>query len=347
MNSGQRTARRLAARSDSVCNSCLARLSLGSAASQIRTAATAAAVAPTSPAASTTPAADASGPPAPQQAYQLRAGVVLSRAPILTRSLHPFEKAFFLYQRRLNERLALPFTRYFYYKKGTPADREWKRKAKQRLTPARDIGVYNAYSETGWNDELLVGDRTSEPEEQVEALIRDAEGGEVKEGEQRKETGQEIAVQRPLPRATEADQKGDQTSLNRQLDKGLYLLIKNKAGQWKFPEDLIQGKEGLHQAAERVIVQAGGINMNTWVVGNAPIGHYSSNFPKAITNSSRNAEEVGEKVFFMKARILAGQADVSNNTFGNSEFKWLSKEEIQKVVTPKYWSSIKNMLAER
>lgn len=272
MNSGQRTARRLAARSgmrhehtssnrgreeltaspDSVCNSCLARLSLGSAASQIRTAATAAAVAPTSPAASTTPAADASGPPAPQQAYQLRAGVVLSRAPILTRSLHPFEKAFFLYQRRLNERLALPFTRYFYYKKGTPADREWKRKAKQRLTPARDIGVYNAYSETGWNDELLVGDRTSEPEEQVEALIRDAEGGEVKEGEQRKETGQEIAVQRPLPRATEADQKGDQTSLNRQLDKGLYLLIKNKAGQWKFPEDLIQGKEGLHQVSRRL-----------------------------------------------------------------------------------------------
>ena len=170
----------------------------------------------------------------------------------MTRTLHPFEKAFFLYQRRLNERLALPFTRYFYYKKGTPGDREWKRKAKQRMTPARDIGVYNAYGETGWNDELLVGDRTSEPEDQVEALIRDAEGiaigGDAKEGEgQKKETGQEIAVQRPLPRVTEADQQGSQTSLDRSLDQSLYLVIKNKDGRWRFPEDVVRGKEGLHQ----------------------------------------------------------------------------------------------------
>jgi large subunit ribosomal protein L46 len=184
----------------------------------------------------------------------LKTSVVLSRAPVLTRSLHPFEKAFYLYQRRLNERLALPFTRYFYYKKGTPADREWKRKAKQRLTPARDIGVYNAYGDNGWNDELLIGDRTSEPEEQVEALIRDAEGltigGEAPEGEsQKKDTSQDIAVQRPLPRATEADQKGDQTSLNRALDQSLYLLVKNKDGRWRFPEGLIEGREGLHQVS--------------------------------------------------------------------------------------------------
>lgn len=239
---------------DSVCNSCLARLSIVSSARQTRTAATAA-VAVSSPSVTTPTNSDASNSPITQQAYQLRASVVVSRAPVLTRSLHAFEKAFFLYQRRLNERLALPFTRYFYYKKGTPAEREWKRKAKQRLTPARDIGVYNAYGETGWNDELLVGDRTSEPEEQVEALIRDAEGlnisGEAEEGEGRKDTGQDIAVQRPLPRATEADVQGDQTSLNRQLDKSLYLLVKNKDGRWRFPEDVLQGKEGLHQVSER------------------------------------------------------------------------------------------------
>lgn len=173
---------------------------------------------------------------------------------MLTRALHPFEKSFFLYQRRLNERLALPFTRYFYYKKGTPGDREWKRKAKARMTPARDIGVYNAYGETGWNDELLVGDRTSEPEEQVEALIRDAEGiaidGDAREGEgQKKDTSQEIAVQRPLPRVTEADKAVDETSLNRLLDRSLYLLVKNKSGRWVFPEDIVQGREGLHQVS--------------------------------------------------------------------------------------------------
>lgn len=237
---------------DSVCNSCLARLSTPS---LHRTAATAAVVAPI-PSVQRPATVDASGSPVAQQAYQLRAGVVVSRAPVLTRPLHPFEKAFFLYQRRLNERLALPFTRYFYYKKDTPADREWKRKAKQRLTPARDIGVYNAYGETGWNDELLVGDRTSEPEEQVEALIRDAEGfatgEEAKEGEGKaKDKSQEVEVQRPLPRITEADQKGDQTSLNRLLDRSLYLLVKNKDGRWRFPEDSIRGKEGLHQVSKK------------------------------------------------------------------------------------------------
>lgn len=110
--------------------------------------------------------------------------------------------------------------------------------------------MYNAYGETGWNDELLVGDRTSEPTEQVEALIRDAEGGDAKDGEGvRKDSSQEIAVQRPLPRATEADEKGDQTSLNRKLDMSLYLLVKGKDGRWRFPEDVVQGKEGLHQVS--------------------------------------------------------------------------------------------------
>lgn len=182
----------------------------------------------------------------------------MSRPPLLTRPLHPFEKAFYLYQRRLNERLALPFTRYFYYKKGTPADAEWKRKAKTRLTPARDIGVYNAYGKEGWNDELLVGDETSEPEAQVEALVRDAEGittkGGVAEGAgQKKDTRQDISIARPLSRTTEADAKDDQKSLDRRLDQTLYLLVKNKDGRWRFPEDTIRGKEGLHTVSDHVV----------------------------------------------------------------------------------------------
>jgi len=148
----------------------------------------------------------------------------------------------------LNERLALPFTRYFYYKKGTPGDREWKRKMLLRKTPARDVGVYNAYSESGWNDEVLVNDKTSEPESQVEALIRDAEGTDGEAGAKR-ETSQDIVVQRPLPRVTEQDQKGEQTSLNRLLDRTLYLLVKNKNGVWRFPEDEIKGAEGLDQVS--------------------------------------------------------------------------------------------------
>lgn len=124
---------------------------------------------------------------------------------------------------------------------------EWKRKIKQRLTPARDIGVYNAYGREGWNDEVLVGDQTAEPEVQVEALIRDLEHKGEEEGEKKETESNEMAVQRPLSRVTGADKSNDERSLDRQMERSLYLLVQNAAGKWRFPEDTLQGREGLHQ----------------------------------------------------------------------------------------------------
>jgi large subunit ribosomal protein L46 len=204
----------------------------------------------------------------PQTSYVVNAGIVLSRPPLITRDLHPFESAFFLYQRRLNERTALPFTRYFYIKKDTPADLEWKRKLRQRLTPARDIGRYKGYGEEAWNDEVLVGAREREVEWQVERLLEDAEqtGKEgatesskeegKKEGEHKEEKtvakvdpGKKViehtTFERPMPRITEADEKGDVKSLNRQLQRTLYLVVRNKEGRWMFPQDRM-AKESLH-----------------------------------------------------------------------------------------------------
>lgn len=207
----------------------------------------------------------------PQKAFRLACSPVLSRSPLITRELTSFEKAFYLYQKRLNERLALPFTRYFYYKKGTPADVEWKRKAKARKgVAARDIGLYNAYTEESWNDEVLVGSRLGEPDEVVERLIRDAQGkdieqaqlqgdaeagkteisGDAKAGEGVRKPVGEVAVERPAPRTTEADQKNDLRSLSRRLDRALYLLVKRKDGSWRFPEDRVYGRENLHQVCD-------------------------------------------------------------------------------------------------
>ena len=167
---------------------------------------------------------------------------MLSRPPLLTRDLHPFEKAFYLYQRRLNERLALPFTRYFYYQKDTPADIDWKKKIKERLTAARDIGVYNAYGKEGWNDELLVGAKESEPEAQVEALLKDAEVEAEDEGPVKK-----AKVEKPMPRVTEADTSGDTRSLNRLMARTLYLVVKGSEGGWGFPSGVLMGKESLQR----------------------------------------------------------------------------------------------------
>ena len=238
---------------------------------------------------------------------------------------------------------------------------------KERKTPARDIGLYNAYGDEGWNDELLVGDKVSEPEEQLERLLKDAEvevterdiegGGEVVKKEQ---------VERPMPRVTEADKAGDMKSLNRALQKTLYLVVKGREGQWVFPSAELERQESLHtvschhlaiarawdakcelQGAERIIVQTGGLNMNTWVVGNIPIGHQIYNYAQGIVDKKRGLVLRGEKIFFMKARILAGQANLEDNKFELEDFQWLAKEEIQKAFNPRNWNAVKNVLPER
>lgn len=178
--------------------------------------------------------------------YKLRASVLTSRPPQITRDLTPFEKAYFLYQRRLNERLALPFTRYFYYQRGTPGDVGWKRKIKERLTPARDIGKYSAYGDEGWNDELLVGETISEPSEQLKSLCQDAEAETASRGQAGAELKKEV-VERPSPRRTEADEHDDMKSLSRALDQTLYLVVKeNDKEGWSLPSSCLTGKESLH-----------------------------------------------------------------------------------------------------
>lgn len=85
--------------------------------------------------------------------------------------------------------------------------------------------------------------------------------------------------------------------------------------------------------------------MNTWIVGHVPTGHHVLN-PRY--NRETNALDTkGEKTFFMKGRIMAGQANLTGNLFGLADFRWLTKEEVQKHVSDKYFSSVKNMMGDR
>ena len=87
--------------------------------------------------------------------------------------------------------------------------------------------------------------------------------------------------------------------------------------------------------------------MNTWVVGNIPIGHQIYNYAQGIVNEKSGSVLRGEKIFFMKARILAGQANLEDNKFELEDFQWLAKEEIQKAFNPRNWNAVKNVLPER
>jgi hypothetical protein len=88
--------------------------------------------------------------------------------------------------------------------------------------------------------------------------------------------------------------------------------------------------------------------MNTWMVGFHPVGWHS--FKPRRLKKADNATEVevpGSKVFFLKSRMMAGQADLSVNTQDLKDFKWLAKEELAQYLNTQYYSNIKNMLADR
>jgi large subunit ribosomal protein L46 len=84
--------------------------------------------------------------------------------------------------------------------------------------------------------------------------------------------------------------------------------------------------------------------MNTWIVGHAPAG-YLIQKPRLGDDSS--LLEPGEKTFFMRGRIMAGQADLTGNLFGLGDFKWLTKQEARKRLSSKYFSAVEKMMSDR
>lgn len=187
-----------------------------------------------------------------QASVTVKAGIVVSRAPLITPEAHTFETAFHLYQRRLNERLALPFTQYFHFKRGTPAYEHWRTKRRERGgVAARDIGNYNAYNKEGWNDEVLVGEQCGTPTKIIEKLIaEEGRGSDFAAGDE------EAAKLGGLKRSVSTETEANQQSLDRKLDRTLYLLVKDKQSEsqqsWRFPSGTIQQAEGLKEVCESV-----------------------------------------------------------------------------------------------
>ncbi|KAL1881410.1 hypothetical protein VTK73DRAFT_4170 [Phialemonium thermophilum] len=294
------------------------------------------------------PSADILSPPVTQQTrepYRIKSGIILTRPPLLTRELTPFESAFFLYQKRLNERLAAPFRKAFYFRPDTPAALDWQLKRRERRgVAARDIGRYNPRGRTGWDDEVLVGSPLSDPAVVVERLVQDAELRVSEDGEEIPEEDR-VKVERPLPRRTEADEKGDTRRLDRLLDRTLYLVVrKGEKDPWQFPSGDVLTSEALHETAARILAESAGVNMNTWIVGRVPVAHVITD---PVYKPDSTLQKRGEKTFFLKGRIMAGQADLADNAHGLTDFQWLSREELQELLPGAYFRGVRNMMADR
>jgi large subunit ribosomal protein L46 len=194
--------------------------------------------------------------------------IVLNRAPILTKSPTPFERAYYHYQQRIQRALHNPFPYDFYFKPGAPLE-----------------GAFNLAEAR--RDRKAFG----------KGFGMDAEGAFTPPAAGTPELGAEEDEPTP-PRRTEADDKADTKSLDRYGQRNLYLLLQRKIDgktAWQFPEGSVETDEMLHevcyvhrppheavctepllQAAERGLVVECGPDMNTWVVSRNPIGVYKS-----------------------------------------------------------------------
>ncbi|KAK6194311.1 NAD-dependent glutamate dehydrogenase [Pestalotiopsis sp. IQ-011] len=276
--------------------------------------------------------------------YRIKSGIILSRAPLLTRNLTPFENAFFFYQKRLNERLTTEFRHTLFFKENTVPDLDWNIKLKERGgIAAKELGRYFAQGRNAWNDELLVGSTLSDESRIREILVKDAESRFTDDGEEAK-PDEIVPVEKPMDRITEADKTNDVRRLDRKLDQTLYLAVQSGNGNWSFPSDDVPTDENLHQAAQRVLDQSAGVNMNTWMVGRVPVAHYVK---QPEFNEDTTVKARGEKTFFLKGRIMAGQANLEGNLLGYKDFNWLTKDELKEKFPSAYFRAVKNMMADR
>jgi len=130
----------------------------------------------------------------------------------------------------------------------------------------------------------------------------------------------------PAPRVTEADKTNDKRSLQRALDRRLYLLLYGKTiaapdgkSLWHFPEKVYESEETLRKCAETALKSVIGDLSNTYFVGNAPMGHM------VIQPTDNTPDLQSFKRFFFKSQVIAtnkfkiGKCD---------DFVWVTKDEL-------------------
>lgn len=279
--------------------------------------ATPAATASTS--ASATEAASASS-----SSIKIISSLILSRPPVILREPTSFEKAYHEYNRQLSEALQQPFPKDFYFKKGSAAEKRFEED--QASSPQGFSAIAAAASGSASKGKSSKAKETAAAPSSATTTTNTTSA----EGD---------AENRPLSRTTQADASNDVRSLERKLDRTLYLVVKQKstkgAASWRFPAKALTDTkhQNLHDVAPASVTEVLGDKMDIWMVSNLPVGLYKS------------AKAADEKTYFLRGHVLAGNAELAKSKDGEvEEFQWLTKEEIEKLVESNYWSNVEDLL---
>ncbi|XVF22472.1 hypothetical protein REPUB_Repub12eG0175900 [Reevesia pubescens] len=128
----------------------------------------------------------------------------------------------------------------------------------------------------------------------------------------------------PAPRITEADKTNDRKSLQRALDRRLYLLLYGNthaapSGKpvWHFPEKIYDSEETLRKCAESALESVIGDLSHTYFVGNAPMGHM-------VIHQTENVPEPYKRFFFKSQVIDTNKFNIRKC----QDFVWVTKDEL-------------------
>lgn len=234
--------------------------------------------------------------------------MLVSRPPVLQRAPDALEREYYRFNTALAHRLQQPFQVDQYFKKGSTAEMRFQAYYEQ-LKKTWDVST-----ETVSRDELQRKAENSESEAELYAT---------------------------LPRTTDADAQNDVRTLDRALDRTLYLVVKRgDDAAWRLPALALPTErtvnDSLHATAEDAVTDVIGDEMDLWLVSKLPI---------AVVP----AHGTEPKTYILKSHILAGDAQPAQG----ADFAWLTLQELEERFredtssgAQAYWEIVRDLLDE-
>ncbi|KAL6060876.1 54S ribosomal protein L17 [Balamuthia mandrillaris] len=150
-------------------------------------------------------------------------------------------------------------------------------------------------------------------------------------------------VGRTWSRETEDDRRNNRKSLNRKLDRTLYLLVKKAREEhaWQFPQGGIEEGETMQKCAERELREECGAELEIFTHDSIPSHCYSYPLPE---KEQKKFGATGSKVFFYEMLHIEGAPKLNQAEL--EDYVWVTKEEMADYLSPSLYESIKDVLRE-
>ena len=136
----------------------------------------------------------------------------------------------------------------------------------------------------------------------------------------------------PAPRQTAADRSGDRSTLQRRLDKRIFMLLRSRSGDWEFPSVELQEGETTRKGAERALAQVTDLEgFQPYFVGNAPAGHLTTTVARSVVEDDSGGPRM--TVFFHRCQLIKGIPKLNEQARSQwNELVWVSKDELEEYI---------------